>query len=117
MYSRIPINIVQHRPTETVHRASSAFRVRARIFRASFERDGLQIALAIAFREMRLPVRVVSITFRVNAIHLLSATCRVKIKTISSPLEHRSHHGGMFIKEKLNKRTTHLLYLTSTMLV
>ena len=60
---------VQYRPTETIHRASSAFRVRARIFRASFERDGLQIALAIAFRVTRLLVRVVSITFRVDAIY------------------------------------------------
>ena len=61
--------LIQYRPTETIHRVSSAFRVRARIFRASFERDGLQIALAIAFRVTRLLVRVVSITFRVDAIY------------------------------------------------
>ena len=43
----------------------------------------------------------------------LSAMCRVKIETISSPLEHnRSHHGAMFIKEKINMRMTHLPYLT-----
>ena len=59
---------VQYRPTETIHRESSAFRVRARIFRASCERDGPRIALAIAFRVTRLQVRVTRLQVRVVSI-------------------------------------------------
>ena len=44
---------LQYRPTETIHREASAFRVRARIIRASFERGGTRNALAIAFRVSR----------------------------------------------------------------
>ena len=60
--------VLQYRPTETIHRESSAFRVRARIFRASCERDGPRIALAIAFRVTRLQVRVTRLQVRVVSI-------------------------------------------------